>query len=39
MLLELTKAIFSPQDTGFVKNQKDTSSENRIIEISKSSIQ
>ena len=36
MLLELTKAIFSPQDTGFVKYQKDISSENRIIEISKS---
>ena len=36
ILLELTKAMFSPQDTGFVKDQKDTSSENRIVEISKS---
>ena len=36
MLLELTKAIFSPQDTGFVKDQKNNSSENKIIEISKS---
>ena len=36
MLLELTKAIFSPQDTGFVKDQRNTSSENKIVEISKS---
>lgn len=36
MLLELTKAIFSIQETGFVKNQKNTSSENKIVEISKS---
>ena len=36
VLLELTKAMFNPQDTGFIKNQKDSSSENRIVEISKS---
>lgn len=36
ILLEVTKAIFSHQDTGFVKDQKDASSENRVIEISKS---
>ena len=36
VLLELTKAMFSPQDTGFVKDQKSNSSENRIVEISRS---
>ena len=36
ILLELTKAMFNLQDTGFIKNQKDSSSENRIVEISKS---
>lgn len=35
ILLELTKAMFDPQDTGFVKNQA-SSSGNRIMEISKS---
>jgi len=36
VLLELTKAMFDPQDTGFVKDQKSNSSENRIVEISRS---
>ena len=36
ILLELTKSMFSPQKTGFIKDQKDTSSENRVVEISKS---
>ena len=36
VLLELTKSMFSPQDTGFVKNQAAVSSGNRIVEISKS---
>lgn len=36
ILLELTKAMFNPQDTGFVKDQKNASSDNRIVEISKS---
>ena len=36
VLLELTKSMFSPQDTGFVKNQKDSSSDNKVVEISKS---
>ena len=36
ILLELTKAMFNPQDTGFIKNQKETSSENKVIEISRS---
>ena len=35
ILLELTKSMFNPQDTGFIKNQKDAS-ENRIVEVSKS---
>ena len=36
VLLELTKSMFNPQDTGFVKDQKNTSSESKIVEISKS---
>ncbi len=36
ILLELTKAIFHAQDTGFVKNSKNTGAENKIVEISKS---
>ena len=36
VLLELTKSMFSPQDTGFVKNQTVASSENKIVEVSKS---
>ena len=36
ILLELTKAMFNPQETGFIKDQKNTSSENKIIEVSKS---
>ncbi len=36
VLLELTKSMFSPQDTGFVKNQTAISSGSRIVEISKS---
>ena len=36
ILLELTKSMFNPQDTGFIKNQKETSSENKVIEISRS---
>ena len=36
ILLELTKAMFNPQDTGFIKNQKEISSENKVIEISRS---
>ena len=36
VLLELTKSMFSPQDTGFVKSQTDVSSGNRIVEITKS---
>ena len=35
ILLELTKAMFNPQDTGFVKNQKSSSVGDRVIEISK----
>ena len=35
ILLELTKAMFHSQETGFVKNQS-SSSENKIVEISKS---
>ena len=34
ILLELTKAMFHSQETGFVKNQS-SSSENKIVEISK----
>lgn len=36
VLLELTRAMFSPQDTGLVKDQKNTTSESKIVEISKS---
>ena len=36
VLLELTKSMFNPQDTGFVKDQKNTASESKIVEISKS---
>ena len=36
VLLELTKSMFSPQDTGFIKDQKNTSSESKVVEISKS---
>ena len=36
VLLELTKSMFSPQDTGFVKDQKNSSSDNKVVEISKS---
>ena len=36
ILLELTKSMFRPQDTGFVKNQSDASSGSKIVEISKS---
>jgi len=36
ILLELTRAMFHSQDTGFIKNQKDSSSESKLIEISKS---
>ena len=36
VLLELTKSMFSPQDTGLVKDQKNTASESKIVEISKS---
>ena len=36
ILLELTKSMFTPQDTGFVKNQSDNSSGSKIVEISKS---
>ena len=35
ILLELTKAMFNPQNTGFV-NQENTSQESKIIEISRS---
>ncbi len=38
ILLELAKAMFSPQDTGFVKSQPAAASGNRIIEISKSLV-
>ena len=36
ILLELTKSMFTPQETGFVKNQSDISSGSKIVEISKS---
>ena len=36
ILLELTKSMFNPQDTGFIKNQKNTASDSKIVEISKS---
>ena len=36
ILLELTRAMFSPQDSGFVKNQTTSSFGNRIVEIPKS---
>ncbi len=35
ILLELTKAMFSPQDTGFMKNSKNPS-QSQVIEVSKS---
>ena len=35
ILLELTKAMFTPQDTGFMKNQKTSSIGDKVIEISK----
>ena len=35
VLLELTKSMFSPQDTGFVKDQAAGSSGSRTVEISK----
>ena len=35
ILLELTKAMFNSQDTGFVKNQKSSFAGDRVIEISK----
>ena len=36
ILLELTKAVFLPQETGFIKNQKGSSSGNQIVDISRS---
>ncbi len=36
VLLELTRSMFSPQDTGLVKDQKNTASDSKIVEISKS---
>ncbi len=33
IVLELTKAVFLPQETGFIKNQKDSSSGNQIVDI------
>ena len=38
ILLELTKAMFAPQETGFIKNQKDSSSGNQIVDISRSAF-
>ena len=38
ILLELTKSMFSPQDTGLVKDQKSTASDSKIVEISKSLV-
>ena len=35
ILLELTKAMFAIQDTGFIKHQKDSFHENKVVEISK----
>ena len=35
VLLELTKAMFGSQDTGFIKDQKHTS-DSKVVEISKS---
>ena len=35
VLLELTKAMFGSQDTGFIKDQKYTS-DSKVVEISKS---
>ena len=36
ILLELTKSMFDPQDTGFVRDQKGSTGDSKIIEISKS---
>lgn len=35
ILLELTKAMFSSEDSGFIKSQKESSAGNKIIEISR----
>ena len=36
ILLELTKSMFTPQDTGFIKESKNSSTDNKIVEISRS---
>ena len=36
ILLELTKSMFSPQDTGFIKESKNPSTDSKIVEISRS---